>query len=78
MSDINHERLLRAIRCLQLIQRTNAPKSSIFKAAGKALGPLMTEQSTMPPLPAKAPKAAQNFSQPPGEAQGAEPVGSGG
>lgn len=69
-NDINHERILRAIRCLQLIQRTNAPKSSIFKAAGKALQPLMQEQSTMPPLPDKAPKAAQNFAQPPDPAGG--------
>lgn len=75
MSDTNHERLLRAIRCLQLIQRTNAPKSSIFKAAGKALGPLMQEQSTLPPLPDKPRRAAQNFA-PPADASPLE--GSGG
>jgi hypothetical protein len=56
MSEQNQERLLRAIRCLQLIQRTNAPKSTIFKAAGKALAPLMDEQSTMPPLPPRTKK----------------------
>jgi hypothetical protein len=61
MSEVNHERLLRAIRCLQLIQRTNAPKSSIFKAASRALAPLMVEQATMPPLPGKPPRQAQNF-----------------
>lgn len=54
--EINRERLLRAIRCLQLIQRTNAPKTTIFKAAGKALVPLMAEQATLPPAPPKAAK----------------------
>jgi hypothetical protein len=44
----NAERLLRAIRCLQLIQRTNAPKSSISKAAAKALVPLLGEMENHP------------------------------
>jgi len=65
-TDINHERLLRAIRCLQLIQRTNAPKSSIFKAAGKALAPLMQEQSTMPPLPPRVKSPIQQVGARPG------------
>lgn len=64
MSEINHERLLRAIRCLQLIQRTNAPKSSIFKAAAKALAPLMVEQATMPELPGRPRSRAKNFTPP--------------
>lgn len=46
----NRDRLLRAIRCLQLIQRTNAPASSIAKAAGKALVPLLKEQAELPPI----------------------------
>lgn len=53
---INKERLLRAIRCLQLLQRTNAPASSIAKAAGKALVPLLKE---MADLPADAPPLAE-------------------
>ena len=64
MSEVNHERLLRAIRCLQLIQRTNAPKSTIFKAAARALAPLMVEQATMPPLPGRPKRQAQNFTPP--------------
>jgi hypothetical protein len=44
----NKDRLLRAIRCLQLIQRTNAPNSSIAKAAGKALVPLLDEMAKLP------------------------------
>lgn len=45
----NHDRLLRAIRCLQLLQRTNDPKSSIAKAAAKALAPLLKEMASLPP-----------------------------
>lgn len=48
-SKTNKDRLLRAIRCLQQIQRTNDPKSSIAKAATKALAPLLKEMATMPP-----------------------------
>lgn len=44
----NRDRLLRAIRCLQLLQRTNAPKSSISKAAAKALIPLLEEMENHP------------------------------
>lgn len=51
----NRDRLLRAIRGLQLIQRTNAPKSSISKCAGKALGPLLEEMENHP---AESPPAA--------------------
>lgn len=39
----NTERLLRAIRTLQLLQRTNSPRSSLAKSAGKALVPLLKE-----------------------------------
>lgn len=49
---INKDRLLRAIRGLQLLQRTNAPNSSIAKASTKALAPLLKE---MADLPADAP-----------------------
>jgi hypothetical protein len=45
---INKDRLLRGIRCLQLVQRTNAPTSSIAKAATKALAPLLKEMADMP------------------------------
>ena len=44
----NHDRLLRVIRGLQLLQRTNDPKSSIAKSAGKALLPLLKEMATQP------------------------------
>jgi len=44
----NQDRLLRAIRCLQLLQRTNAPTSSIAKASTKALGPLLDEMAKLP------------------------------
>jgi hypothetical protein len=44
----NKERLLRAIRCLQLLQRTNAPDSSIAKAASRGLSPLLKEMATLP------------------------------
>lgn len=44
----NRDRLLRAIRGLQLIQRTNAPKSSISKASAKALVPLLEEMEHHP------------------------------
>lgn len=56
----NRDRLLRAIRGLQLIQRTNAPKSSLSKAAGKALAPLLEEMEKHPapaPVVAPAPQA---------------------
>jgi hypothetical protein len=44
----NHDRLLRAIRCLQQIQRTNDPKSTIAKAATSSLKPLLKEMATLP------------------------------
>lgn len=44
----NKDRLLRVIRGLQLIQRTNPPNSSIAKAAGKALVPLLAEMANLP------------------------------
>lgn len=44
----NKDRLLRAIRCLQLLQRTNAPTSSMAKAAAKALTPLLKEMASLP------------------------------
>jgi hypothetical protein len=44
----NNQRLLRAIRCLQLIQRTNAPTSSMAKSAAKALVPLLKEMASLP------------------------------
>lgn len=44
----NHDRLLRAIRCLQHLQRTNAPNSSMAKAAAKALVPLLKEMASTP------------------------------
>lgn len=47
--DQNKDRLLRAIRGLQLIQRTNAPNTSMAKAVTKALAPLLLEFSRMPP-----------------------------
>jgi hypothetical protein len=47
-SKSNPERLLRAIRCLQLLQRTNAPSSSIAKAAAKALVPILKEMAALP------------------------------
>ena len=46
--DQNKDRLLRAIRGLQLIQRTNHPKSSIARVVGKVLPPLIKEHSEMP------------------------------
>jgi hypothetical protein len=45
----NRERLLRGIRCLQLIQRSNPPNSSIAKAVSKALAPLLKEMAATPP-----------------------------
>lgn len=47
--NVNRDRLMRAIRGLQLLQRTNAPNSSIAKAAIKALAPLLKESAAMPP-----------------------------
>jgi len=44
----NKDRLLRAIRGLQLLQRTNAPTSSIAKASTKALAPLLKEMAELP------------------------------
>jgi hypothetical protein len=44
----NRDRLLRAVRTLQHLQRTNAPKSTISKAAGKALIPLLEEMENHP------------------------------
>lgn len=44
----NKERLLRGIRCMQLLQRTNPPKSSIARAATRALAPLLIELAGMP------------------------------
>lgn len=37
----NSTRLQRAIQTLQQLQRTNAPNTAIFKAAAKALQPLL-------------------------------------
>lgn len=48
-TNVNRDRLMRAIRCLQLLQRTNAPNSSLAKAAAKALTPLLKESAAMPP-----------------------------
>lgn len=48
---LNNERLQRAIRCLQLIQRTNPQKSEIAKAAAKSIAPLLAEAEQRP-LPA--------------------------
>lgn len=55
----NRDRLLRAVRTLQHLQRTNAPKSTISKAATKALIPLLEEMENqvdepVPPTPAPA------------------------
>lgn len=47
--DQNRDRLLRAVRGLQVIQRTNAPNSSIAKAVTKALAPLLKQMADMPP-----------------------------
>lgn len=47
--DQNRDRLLRAIRGLQLLQRTNAPNSSMAKSATKALAPLLKEMASLPP-----------------------------
>lgn len=47
-SKTNQDRLLRAIRCLQLLQRTNAPNSSLAKAVTKALAPLLKEMASLP------------------------------
>jgi hypothetical protein len=47
--DQNKDRLLRAIRGLQLIQRTNHPKSSIARVVAKALEPLLKEYAEMTP-----------------------------
>lgn len=47
--DQNKDRLLRAIRGLQLIQRTNHPKSSIARVVTKALDPLLKEFAEMTP-----------------------------
>jgi hypothetical protein len=44
----NKDRLLRAIRCLQLLQRTNAPASTMAKSAEKALVPLLKELASLP------------------------------
>ncbi len=41
----NKDRLTRAIRCLQHLQRTNAPDSSMAKAVTKALVPLLAESA---------------------------------
>lgn len=52
----NKDRLLRAIRCLQLIQRTNPPNSTLAKASAKALAPLLKEMATLPAdIPAAQP-----------------------
>lgn len=44
----NKDRLLRAIRCLQLLQRTNAPNSAMAKAVTLALKPLLKEMASLP------------------------------
>jgi hypothetical protein len=48
LATMNKDRLLRAIRCLQLLQRTNAPTSSMAKSAAKALVPLLKEMASLP------------------------------
>ncbi len=48
MDPKNPERLLRVIRGLQLLQRTNPPDSSIAKAAAKSLAPLLKEMAARP------------------------------
>lgn len=59
--NVNNERLHRAIKCLQLICRTNPPKSSLSKACNKALGPLMDEMAERP-LPLPKPRSSRvNF-----------------
>lgn len=52
----NQERFMRAISTLQLIQRTD-PASSMAKAAGRALVPLLKEQATMAAAPPIVPAA---------------------
>ena len=42
---LNTDRLMRAIRALQHIQRTNAPNTSLCRAATKALAPLLKEHA---------------------------------
>lgn len=44
---LNEDRLLRAVRALQQIQRDNAPNTSLAKATDKALKPLLIEHSRM-------------------------------
>jgi hypothetical protein len=56
---LNNERLQRAIKCLQLIQRTNPQKSAIAKAAAKAILPLLAEAETRP-LPAARTRKAKH------------------
>jgi hypothetical protein len=53
----NNERLQRAIKCLQLIQRTNPQKSAIAKAAAKAIIPLLAEAENRPLPPTRSRKA---------------------
>lgn len=53
----NNERLQRAIKCLQLIQRTNPQKATIAKAAAKAIVPLLAEAESRPLPPARSRKA---------------------
>jgi hypothetical protein len=73
MADIHRERLLRAIRCLQLIQRTNSPSSSLAKAVGKALVPLLKEYGDYVISPADEPKAPpKGDGQPPAPPPAAE------
>lgn len=56
MANDNRDRLNRVIRGLQLLQRTNPPASSISRAAGKALAPLLKEMANWPEVSAqKAP-----------------------
>jgi hypothetical protein len=57
----NRERLLRAIRTLQLLQRTNAPNSVLAKAVSKALSPLLAVQAAMPLVAPKGRPPAQPY-----------------
>lgn len=74
--NVNNERLQRAIKCLQFIQRTNPPKARITKAVVRALGPLMDEAALRPlppPRGKKAPAGGMPLSIPERVAIGAEP-----
>lgn len=61
MANDNRDRLLRAIRALQLVQRNNLPKSTISKAVEKALAPLLAEMENHPEPVAVKPPAKQTL-----------------